>query len=728
MTHRVDAAVVTVRGRCVRAAVVVAAVLAWTVGTAPAPGAQEAPDAPVGAAATISTLWTRTVSDRAVSTSSPVLVDNGGTPLVAVADTGGNVRAYRLSDGSPVSGWGSVSVGFGVRAPLSSDGTNVYVPVAQDGKARYPRYRKFSPSGQLLWDSNPSLRLPSSGGFLLSGLSLARVDGAWRGVGGSSGHWIHGVDASNGAERWRFRNADSTMATPALADLYGAGRPQVITSNDTTAEFPWDRHGGILRILTADGDQICSATQLVSGSTYASSGYNNSSPVVAEVGGRPLIVFGSTGPRQSGAGGNQVVAYDEACRLKWASPALAAQVQPSPTLADVRGTGGLQVVQVVGVRDGANTYPRVYVLDAATGAVVDDTGSSLRGDGASLAYPPSVQVTTADVDGDGAQDLFVPAKQGRYLILDGTTLEVMARIPTNMAVQNTPVLSQEAGGVRVTMAGYNAAGGIVSSYLVHGAQLGERGWSTFGGNAQRTGLQGGTSGPRDQLLEGHGLPSGGVLRARAGGATATMQTDGNFVLRRGDGSVRWQTRTSVAGSTLLLRADGQLVVRSPGGATLWSSGARGFGTERLVLGTDGLLRTYTGYWTATRRLTTTQTVWISGARAYGDRLQRGQALAPGASLVSKDGTHRVTMQIDGNLVFLRGRKVLWHSRTQDGSGQAYARLLGDGNLVVVGAGDRLLFSAGVGGRGGVMAVAESDGEFRVNTAAGNAVWRNGVVK
>ena len=43
-------------------------------------------------------------------------------------------------------------------------------------------------------------------------------------------------------------------------------------------------------------------------------------------------------------------------------------------------------------------------------------------------------------------------------------------------------------------------------------------------------------------------------------------------------------------------------------------------------------------------------------------------------------------------------------------------------------GDRLLFSAGVGGRGGVMAVAESDGEFRVNTAAGNAVWRNGVVK
>ncbi len=716
----------------IAAAVVAAVSLATPLGLVTDAAAQDpvVPEPDITAAAVpVRLAWTRPVPQH-VSTSSPVLVSEVASPFVVAGDTAGNLRAFDLQSGAPVAGWGAASTGFVMRAPLSSDGTNVYAPVGQDGKDRYPRYRKYSASGARLWDSNPSTALPAqaTGGFLLSGLSLARVGSAWRGVGGSSGHWVYGVDAANGAKAWEFRNADSTMATPALADLYGTGTPQVVTSNDTSAEFSHDRHGGILRILTLDGRQICTATQLVSGSTYASSGYNNSSPVVAQIGGEPLIVFGSTGPVQSGAGGNQVVAYDSACRLRWASAPLAAQVQPSPTVADVRGTGGLQVAQVVGVRDGTATYPRVVVLDAATGVVVDDTGTSLRGYGAALAYPPSVQLTTADVDRDGAQDLIVPARQGRFLILDGRTLDVMGEIPTNLVVQNTPVVTEAPDGVRVTFAGYSSTGGVVSSYVLEDAELGARGWTSFGGSPQLTGVQGQVAPAGDQLLEGDSLASGAVLRARSGGATATMQTDGNLVLRRGDGSVRWQSGTSVPGSTLTLGTDGLLVVTAPGGTRVWTSGRLGFGTERLVLGSDGVLKVWTGFWTATRRLTTTTAVWSSSGIPTSDRLQRGQVLAPGASLVSKDRRFTVTMQTDGNLVLRQGGTVRWQSATRDPSRRAYARLGADGNLIVVGDGDRLLFSAGVAGRGGVLAVVQSDGLFRVASSTGGTIWGSGPVK
>ena len=572
--------------------------------------AQQAQPPTASATATFSLDWTRNVSTRAVSTSSPVVVDNSGDPFVVAGDVGGNLRAFDLDSGAPIAGWGTTNSGFVVRAPLSSDGRNVYVPVAQDGKDRYPQYRKYGPNGALQWNSNPGTAIPTTPakGFLLSGLSLAQIGGRWRGFGGSSGHWVHGVNAANGAQAWAFRNADSTMATPAIADLYGTGTPQVVTSNDTSREFAGDRNGGILRIFTHDGRQICTATQLVDGDRYAASGYNNSSPAIAEVGGRPLIVFGSTGPRQYGDGGNQVVAYDEGCNLRWASPALAVQAAPSPTLADTQGTGGLQVVQVVGIADGTNTYPRVYVLDSSNGRVLRDSGATLRSYGAALAYPSSVSITTADVNGDGAQDLFVPARQGHFVVLNGKSLGVLTTIPTNMAIQNTPIVTAEPGGVRVTLAGYNGSGGVVSSYVAGGATLGARGWHTFGHDHQRTGTRAGLDGPYGQLLEGQTLGSGESLRT-ARGHVLQMQTDGNLVLRRPDGSVRWASGTRSPGATLTMQPDGNLVMYSTGGGALWHTRTKGGGTERALVLDDGTFRVYSGTWAATRLLTTSTMLW-----------------------------------------------------------------------------------------------------------------------
>jgi hypothetical protein len=607
MRRRLAATALLAAGSCVAA-------VPQFGGVASAQQPEPQPRPPTAAATATFTLdWTRSISNRSVSTSSPVVVDNGGDPFVVAGDTAGNLRAFDLNTGTPTPGWSATNAGFVLRAPLSSDGSNVYVPVAQDGKNRYPQYRKYNARGAEVWRSNRSTVIPpSNGGFLLSGLSLMRVGNAWRGIGGSSGHWFYGVNAATGGQLWAFRNADSTMATPAIADLYGTGTPQVITSNDTSREFAGDRHGGILRILTHQGRQICSATQLVSGDRYASSGYNNSSPAVGEVAGRPLIVFGSTGPRQYGVGGNQVVAYDHGCRLRWASPPLANQAAPSPVLADTKGTGGLQVVQVVGVPDGASTYPRVYVLDATNGRIIRDSGTSLRSYGALLAYPPSVSITTADVNADGAQDLFVPARQGSFLVLDGKTLAVLTTIPINMAIQNTPVVTAEPGGVRITMAGYNGSGGVISSYVANGASLGTRGWHTFGHDAQRSGRQGTLHGPYDQLVEPQVLRSGESLQSIGGAWLATMQTDGNLVIRRrSDGAVKWSFGTRTPGSTLTLFQDGDLVIRAPNGKWLWRTATSGSGTERLQLHGDGTLRLYTGTWTGTRRLTDTKMIWGS---------------------------------------------------------------------------------------------------------------------
>ena len=62
-------------------------------------------------------------------------------------------------------------------------------------------------------------------------------------------------------------------------------------------------------------------------------------------------------------------------------------------------------------------------------------------------------------------------------------------------------------------------------------------------------------------------------------------------------------------------------------------------------------------------------------------LASGETLQPGWFLESGNGTYRVVMQGDGNLVLYHGGTALWSSRT-NGDGGASATMQGDGNLVV----------------------------------------------
>ncbi len=437
--------------------------------------------------------WSRGVTGSHISTSSPVVVANGRKPFVVTGDVGGNLRAFDLASGAPVAGWSRVHAGYELRAPLSSDGANVYVPVAQDGPFNVPQFKKYNAKGQLLWSTNPRTRYPAPGqGILLAGMSLVNA-GGWKAIGPSSGQSFYGFNASNGAMQWSFLNADSTMATAAIADVRGAGTPQVITSNDLSEPGAGRRTVGFLRILTLGGRQLCSARQMASGTRYAAEGYNNSSPTVMEVAGRPLIVLGSTGPRQHGDGDNQLLGYDKNCGLRWASAPLAGRIQAAPALADVMGKGTPQIVQLVGIPYQGQMYPRVYVIDPATGKTLADTRTNLWPNQAQVVYPPGMSVVTADVDGDGAQDMFVPAN--KLLVISGRTRKVLTEIALPGAIQNTPILTELPGkGIRVTLAGYSGSGGWVASYTSSRGRFGKNAWTRFANSSRLTGVQGTVNG------------------------------------------------------------------------------------------------------------------------------------------------------------------------------------------------------------------------------------------
>ncbi|MHA3702857.1 hypothetical protein ACXR2U_11830 [Jatrophihabitans sp. YIM 134969] len=82
-------------------------------------------------------------------------------------------------------------------------------------------------------------------------------------------------------------------------------------------------------------------------------------------------------------------------------------------------------------------------------------------------------------------------------------------------------------------------------------------------------------------------------------ATATMQSDGNFVLRYGSGVV-WSSNTHVAGSRLVMQTDGNAVVRAPSGAAVWSTATSGHPGAVLLIGVVRDLQVTGGstYWHA----------------------------------------------------------------------------------------------------------------------------------
>jgi hypothetical protein len=434
-----------------------------------------------------------------IARSSPTVADLDGQPSVVVGDRRGYVYAFHLHSTSmtptSVAGFPTTNESGPIDSPPSiqpsGGGSSIIVGSGDDADPRTGGYTAYSAGGHQLWFTrvvNPSSDTAPDGG-VQAGITLGTLQGGAGAVAGSLGQVSYALDAANGRPLtgWPFFNSDSTHSTAALADLYGTGQNQIIVGGDQSAGVGRGQRytdGGHLRILSAQGQQICRADtdQVV-----------DSSPAVGGIlaGGKTGIVVG-TGSYFSGAPDTDTVkAYDGDCQLQW-STRVDGSTFSSPALSDVLGNGSLQVVE------GTDRYPAdagsVWVLDPENGRTLWRTAVDARIIGS---------VVTADLTGEGYDDVIAPTTAGA-VVLDGRTGQQVADLSPDLGLQNSPLVTDDPGGAAgITLAGYTASGttdpagvGRIDHYQITGSNgalaVGAGSWPMFHRNPQLTGNAGGT--------------------------------------------------------------------------------------------------------------------------------------------------------------------------------------------------------------------------------------------
>ena len=151
--------------------------------------------------------------------------------------------------------------------PSGSNRSTVLVGSGNDADPTTGGYTAFGPSGRQQWFT-PVVNPPTDTAPAGRGAGRDQRRGPSRAgagaVAGSLGQVSYALDAATGAPLtgWPFFNSDSTHSTAALADLYGTGQSEIIVGGDQTAGEGRGQtytNGGHLRILTAQGNQICRA-------------------------------------------------------------------------------------------------------------------------------------------------------------------------------------------------------------------------------------------------------------------------------------------------------------------------------------------------------------------------------------------------------------------------------------------------------------------------------------
>ena len=105
-----------------------------------------------------------------------------------------------------------------------------------------------------------------------------------------------------------------------------------------------------------------------------------------------------------------------------------------------------------------------------------------------------------------------------------------------------------------------------------------------------------------------------------------------------------------------------------------------------------------------------------------DALNVGEQLGANEYLQSNNGSYRLYMQGDGNLVLRNAASdALWTSRT-NGKGAVRLNMKGDGNLVMYTSASQTVWATGTNGKGATRAFLRNDGNFVLYTSSNVAVW------
>jgi hypothetical protein len=444
--------------------------------------------------------WTRTFSCAGAPSnlcgfdqSSPVPVNFDGRPAVAVGSQDGHVYVVHQADGSDVPGW-PVYTGHPVESSPSvatTDSTGQPTLFTGTGQAgtNAGAMQSYTRSGGQRFNFLPS---DADSGNLAVTSTMAIGDITGGGVpdvtAGALGLHMFSLNQGGGLlPGWPYYTDDTVFSSPALADVNGDGVPDIIIGGDSAPGGPIPWQGGVLRAVNGHGGTIWQD---------AFNDTVESSPTVGDVGlGRPQIFVGggdyytrTLHAWQSDSTKLNQVDPNGSIYRRWD---LGAFTKASPTLADVLGNGQLDVVEGTWGGQGAAYLPNpgaageVWVLDPRTGGVI--FGGHVAGVDNVLG-----QITTADLNGDGAQDLLIPSGS-QVVLFDVKHQQILASLNPGVAsFQNSPLaIDNGDGSVDIFIAGQEPNGsGVMFDYAISAASrpsLGALGTPMFRNNPRRTG-------------------------------------------------------------------------------------------------------------------------------------------------------------------------------------------------------------------------------------------------
>lgn len=438
--------------------------------------------------------WSRNVSGLVVTSSPSSVSLDGGTKDIVVGAYDRYVYGVRGEDGNDASGWPKltaqeINASAAVANVHGDSNEEIFIgsgiPEAEcSGGGMY----SYSSTGSQRFHFKGYDDVTNGGAAPCNDLAMhgspaigdVNGDGEEDLAFGALGVRTWSIKATGAYENfgWWYDWDDTQFASPALADINGDGLVEIIAGGDSSPQGLLGHRGGLVRALSGHGQELWQ---------FRTNEIVYSSPAVGDVDGDglPEVVFG-TGDfwaRNGGASDStKIFVLNHVGKLQWVRD-LGARTLASPTLADLNGDGRLDIA--IGLWEGAN-QGKIYALHGGHGT--DMPGYPVNNAGGNKIIG---QISTADFDNDGAQDLLVNTGNGIYCYSgdDGTLLFTLRSFGS---FQNAPLIEDldSDGRLDIVIAGtLNGTNGVIERWEMPDttANLGANGWPKFRKDARQTG-------------------------------------------------------------------------------------------------------------------------------------------------------------------------------------------------------------------------------------------------